>query len=174
MNKANRYEIFSRLQRENPQPTTELVYASAFELLIAVILSAEPDWNELPESTPRQLRRLLRRCLVKSADERLHDIADARLELREAGQELTAPTPAVPAVERGPSASRLALLALGAVAAIALGAVMALWTKDDEPPSAQPSREGRVHAAGPAGVPATCPEAAVTRRRQCPSGHGRG
>ena len=41
MNKAKRYEIFSRLQRENPQPTTELVYASAFELLIAVILSAQ-------------------------------------------------------------------------------------------------------------------------------------
>ena len=41
MNKARRHEIFSRLQRENPQPTTELVYASPFELLIAVILSAQ-------------------------------------------------------------------------------------------------------------------------------------
>jgi endonuclease-3 len=41
MNKARRHEIFSRLQRENPQPTTELVYTSSFELLIAVILSAQ-------------------------------------------------------------------------------------------------------------------------------------
>jgi endonuclease-3 len=41
MNKAKRHEIFTRLQRENPQPTTELVYSSPFELLIAVILSAQ-------------------------------------------------------------------------------------------------------------------------------------
>ena len=41
MNKAKRHEIFTRLQRENPQPTTELVYSTPFELLIAVILSAQ-------------------------------------------------------------------------------------------------------------------------------------
>jgi endonuclease-3 len=41
MNKAKRHEIFTRLQRENPQPTTELVYVTPFELLIAVILSAQ-------------------------------------------------------------------------------------------------------------------------------------
>jgi len=41
MNKARRHEIFTRLKKENPQPTTELVYSSSFELLIAVILSAQ-------------------------------------------------------------------------------------------------------------------------------------
>ena len=41
MNKAKRHEIFTRLKKENPEPTTELVYSSAFELLIAVILSAQ-------------------------------------------------------------------------------------------------------------------------------------
>ena len=41
MNKAKRYEIFARLQRENPQPTTELIYSTPFELLIAVMLSAQ-------------------------------------------------------------------------------------------------------------------------------------
>lgn len=41
MNKTKRHEIFARLQRENPQPTTELVYSTPFELLIAVILSAQ-------------------------------------------------------------------------------------------------------------------------------------
>ena len=41
MNKAKRVEIFSRLRAANPHPTTELVYHSAFELLIAVILSAQ-------------------------------------------------------------------------------------------------------------------------------------
>ena len=34
-------EIFRRLQAANPAPATELVYGSAFELLVAVILSAQ-------------------------------------------------------------------------------------------------------------------------------------
>ncbi|MCH8499589.1 MAG: endonuclease III [Marinobacter sp.] len=41
MNKAKRTEIFERLRAENPNPTTELNYSSPFELLIAVILSAQ-------------------------------------------------------------------------------------------------------------------------------------
>ncbi|MEE2732858.1 MAG: endonuclease III [Pseudomonadota bacterium] len=41
MNKEKRYEIFSRLREQNPNPTTELEYSSTFELLIAVILSAQ-------------------------------------------------------------------------------------------------------------------------------------
>jgi endonuclease-3 len=41
MNKHKRFEIFSRLRSENPHPTTELNYGSDFELLIAVILSAQ-------------------------------------------------------------------------------------------------------------------------------------
>ncbi|MCC5888727.1 MAG: endonuclease III [Gammaproteobacteria bacterium] len=41
MNKAKREQIFARLQAANPTPTTELEYATPFELLIAVILSAQ-------------------------------------------------------------------------------------------------------------------------------------
>ena len=41
MNKNKRFEIFSRLQKDNPTPTTELNFNSNFELLIAVILSAQ-------------------------------------------------------------------------------------------------------------------------------------
>ncbi len=41
MNKNKRHEIFSRLQAHNPEPATELNYSSTFELLIAVILSAQ-------------------------------------------------------------------------------------------------------------------------------------
>lgn len=41
MNASTIHEIFSRLQQQNPKPTTELVYNSPFELLIAVILSAQ-------------------------------------------------------------------------------------------------------------------------------------
>ena len=41
MNKIKRTEIFKRLRAQNPNPTTELVYKNEFELLIAVILSAQ-------------------------------------------------------------------------------------------------------------------------------------
>ncbi|VAW50538.1 Endonuclease III [hydrothermal vent metagenome] len=41
MNKTKRHEIFSRLRKDNPKPTTELNFNSTFELLIAVILSAQ-------------------------------------------------------------------------------------------------------------------------------------
>ena len=41
MNKEKRQEIFERLRADNPHPTTELNYSNPFELLIAVILSAQ-------------------------------------------------------------------------------------------------------------------------------------
>ena len=41
MNKANKAEFFRRLALRDPAPTTELNYASTFQLLIAVILSAQ-------------------------------------------------------------------------------------------------------------------------------------
>ena len=41
MNKAIRQEIFERFRTANPKPTTELHYSTPFELLIAVLLSAQ-------------------------------------------------------------------------------------------------------------------------------------
>lgn len=41
MNKAKRLEILTRLRENNPHPTTELNFSSPFELLIAVLLSAQ-------------------------------------------------------------------------------------------------------------------------------------
>ncbi len=41
MNPTKRREIFLRLQAANPHPTTELEYSTPFELLVAVILSAQ-------------------------------------------------------------------------------------------------------------------------------------
>ena len=41
MNKQKRIEIFERLKADNPNPTTELEYSSPFELLAAVLLSAQ-------------------------------------------------------------------------------------------------------------------------------------
>jgi len=41
MKPADRHELFRRLHELNPHPTTELIYTTPFELLIAVILSAQ-------------------------------------------------------------------------------------------------------------------------------------
>ena len=57
---------------------------------IAKVLDREPDWEALPRNTPALVRRLLRRCLDKDPRERLRDIGDARVEIREA---VTAPLP---------------------------------------------------------------------------------
>ena len=51
MNLAKRHAIFSRLRDENPQPTTELVYRNVFELLIAVMLSAQATDKSVNKAT---------------------------------------------------------------------------------------------------------------------------
>jgi len=51
---------------------------------IAAVLDREPDWKLLPATTPLGVQRLLQRCLQKDPQQRLHDIADARIELDEA------------------------------------------------------------------------------------------
>ena len=48
------------------------------------ILEREPDWVPLPASTPASVRRLLERCLRKDSRKRLHDIADAILDIDDA------------------------------------------------------------------------------------------
>ncbi|WP_017937843.1 endonuclease III [Zestomonas thermotolerans] len=53
MNAAKRQEIFRRLKEDNPEPTTELVYATPFELLIAVILSAQATDVGVNKATAR-------------------------------------------------------------------------------------------------------------------------
>ena len=53
MNKNKRQIIFSRLAKQNPNPTTELIYKSNFELLIAVILSAQATDISVNKATAR-------------------------------------------------------------------------------------------------------------------------
>jgi len=43
--------------------------------MLAAVLRADPDWEALPRETPASIRRLLRRCLVKDPERRLHDVA---------------------------------------------------------------------------------------------------
>ena len=53
MNQAKRIEILTRLRAQNPHPTTELEYNSPFELLIAVILSAQATDKGVNKATAK-------------------------------------------------------------------------------------------------------------------------
>jgi Tol biopolymer transport system component len=84
---------------------------------LAAVLEREPDWNALPAATPAAVRRLLRKCLEKDAKRRVHDIADARIEL----EEETGPT--APTTPRRWRRSR----ATAAVMGVVLLAGLAAW-----------------------------------------------
>ncbi len=53
MNASKRQQIFERLREQNPAPTTELHYSTPFELLVAVILSAQATDRGVNKATAR-------------------------------------------------------------------------------------------------------------------------
>ncbi|MBK1717684.1 endonuclease III [Thiocystis violacea] len=53
MNAEKRRQIFSRLRAANPSPTTELVYHTPFELLVAVMLSAQATDKSVNQATAK-------------------------------------------------------------------------------------------------------------------------
>ncbi len=59
MNAAKRREIFARLQAANPRPTTELEYGNTYQLLVAVILSAQSTDRGVNRAT-RELFRMVK------------------------------------------------------------------------------------------------------------------
>ena len=72
MNPAKRQEIFSRLRAANPHPTTELEYTTPFELLVAVVLSAQ--------STDKGVNLATRRLFpVAHTPEAIHALGEAGL-----------------------------------------------------------------------------------------------
>ncbi len=113
--------------------------------VLAAVLKTEPDLGALPPETPPLVKSLLRRCLRKDPKQRLHDIADARLELEEA---MAAPTEAETRAERPVSRVARALpWGLAAALLVALAsAVLALRN-----PSAQPRPPVRFTLSPPAG-----------------------
>lgn len=64
---------------------------------LAAIVLKEPDWSQLPASTPSAIKALLQRCLRKDPRQRLQGIGDARVVIEEVltpgGMEETARTP---------------------------------------------------------------------------------
>jgi len=53
MNPARRVELYRRLREANPHPTTELAYRTPFELLVAVVLSAQATDKSVNLATTR-------------------------------------------------------------------------------------------------------------------------
>src|SRR4029079_9397578 len=73
--------------------------------VFVAILEREPQWHGLPERTPDGVRRLVRRCLAEDVRAPLRDIADALLELVDAGAESVATS--VGASPPGPARKRI-------------------------------------------------------------------
>ena len=92
---------------------TRAFQGAAMSETVAAVLRDEVDWERLPASVPPALRRLLRRCLNKSARERLQHIGDARLELSELSSSFSDDR------AHGPSRGLVALAAFVGAAAIA-------------------------------------------------------
>ena len=93
---------------------------------IARILEREPDWQSLPENTPAILRSLMRHCLKKDPNQRVHDVSDARILIEEA---LTEPSESLQTVGvagggRERRARAFIIMALVTIVAVAI----ALWS----------------------------------------------
>jgi eukaryotic-like serine/threonine-protein kinase len=100
--------------------------------VIAAILGSEPDWSVLPRETPARVHWLLRRCLEKDPRRRLHDIADARIELEEviAGRDAGVLT-ATPAVHPPRTTGRERMAWIAALLFLS-GLLVTLWIRSGD------------------------------------------
>src|SRR3990170_2083450 len=74
MNPTKRKEIFARLRAANPKPTTELSFASPFELLVSVVLSAQATDKSVNLATEKLFRRAdTPRALLELGQQGLED-----------------------------------------------------------------------------------------------------
>ena len=104
--------------------------------VLASVIKSEPDWSAIPDTTPRTIQKLVRRCLIKDAKQRLRDIGEARIAIEETLSGSPALTGPLLPGEGGPEerdrvrvpSLRSALpWAVAAVLAIALIAVALAW-----------------------------------------------
>jgi serine/threonine-protein kinase len=104
---------------------------------LANILQTEPNWQALPESTPANIRSLLRRCLEKDPHRRLRDIGDAGIEITETLNSLTANVATVEKMR--PAGQRR--LTTGALVCLVLGSILAgvgIWSMIRPRPTVSP------------------------------------
>jgi hypothetical protein len=114
--------------------------------VIAAVVTKDPDWSRLPEDTPRSIRRLLMRCLQKEPRQRLHDIADARLELEAPLDDAPAVAGAAGPPVRGRWPTRVLIAAT--TLALAAGVVGGIAYQASQPPQA-PAEWSTTRLGGP-------------------------
>jgi len=74
MNADKRLKIFQRLKAESPNPTTELKYTNTFQLLIAVLLSAQATDVGVNKATRALFNKCKTpRCMLKLGEEGLRE-----------------------------------------------------------------------------------------------------
>ena len=95
---------------------TRLFAGDTVSDILAAVLRAEPDFEHLPQETPASLRRVLRRCLQKKPKNRLHDMADARIEFADDTDE----PPGIVEVQSAPRSNRALAFLPWAIAALSL------------------------------------------------------
>ena len=111
--------------------------------MTAAILGREPDWSALPAAAPARVVWLLRRCLEKDPRKRLHDIADARIELDEAiARPDEPPGDAAPTSGRARARERIAWIA----AALGVSAAVVLWSVRGSAPASSSGEAAALHA----------------------------
>lgn len=96
---------------------------------LVAILEREPDLGALPDATPPAVRSLIQRCLQKDRARRLHDVADARIELEDALVAAGPTTGAARAITgrvRGPWRAVAAIVVLALFAALGFFALARL------------------------------------------------
>jgi serine/threonine protein kinase len=97
---------------------------------LGAIQQHEPDWDRLPPDVPPDIRRLLRRCLERNPRRRLHDIADARIEIEDAANN---PEDLGPAAADASRNRRRALGISAAVLTVAFAAALGAWLRSPAP-----------------------------------------
>jgi Tol biopolymer transport system component len=103
---------------------------------VAAVLERQPAWERLPPSTPPAIRRLLRRCLEKNPQRRIHDVSDARLEIEEAL--------AAPSIDERPvvSGSRFGAPVVVAIVAACAATAALVWFLKPAPAGSGTSANG--------------------------------
>jgi len=106
---------------------------------LAAVLRGEPDMNALPAQTPASVRRVIRRSLEKDPERRLHDLADARIEIVEAQEgagEIDGSASGAAATPSHATPGRLPRRWLAPVAVLLVaGAALALGYRMHRPPA---------------------------------------
>ena len=90
--------------------------------VLAGVIKSDPDWGALPADLPRSAQLVLRRCLTRDVDERLHSAADARILVQEARGEFGNESETLPA-----AAGRQSFLPWALLCVTVIGALLGLW-----------------------------------------------